>query len=153
MSLYEALVLVHVVMAIVRIGGGIVVVVLGMRAAAEADWARAVSLGRDAQWLGARLFMPASILLLLSGIWAADEGGWDFGDAWITIGFVGIAVSLLAGMLVFVPERARIAAAAAERGPAAPEVQRRIHRLSLFTQLELLVLIVVVWAMVAKPGT
>lgn len=152
MTLYEALLLIHIVMAIVRIGGGLAIVLLGLRAAGQNDWERAVALGGDAQWLALRLFMPASVLLLLSGAWAASEGNWSFGDAWITIGFAAILISLAAGIVVFVPERGRIGALARERGAAAPEVQRRIRRLGLYAQLELLMLIVVVWAMVAKPG-
>lgn len=152
MTLYEWLVLIHIVMAVVWVGGGVTLNILAIRTRRSNDPDRLVALGRDAEWLGMRVFMPASILLLIVGIWAASEGDWEFSQAWISIGFAGYAVSFLAGVLFFGPESGRIAKLVEAEGAASPTVQARLGRLLTFTRIELVVLLVVIWAMVAKPG-
>lgn len=152
MTLYEWLVLVHMVMAVVWVGGGVTLNILAIRTQRSNDADRLVALGRDVEWLGTRVFMPASIVLLIVGIWAASEGNWEFSQAWISIGFAGYAISFLAGILFFGPESGRIAKLVQAEGAASPTVQARLGRLLTFTRIETVILLVVIWAMVAKPG-
>ena len=152
MSLYEFLKFVHVLMAVVWVGGGVAIQVLAFRATRAAkDPVRTASVTGDAEWMGLRIFMPASALLLISGIWAASEGNWDFGAAWISIGFAAFFFSFVLGMAFLGPESGRIKRLVTEHGVDHPEVPRRINRILLFSRIELLVLIVAIWAMVAKP--
>jgi uncharacterized membrane protein len=152
MSLYEFLLFVHVVMAVTWVGGDIAIQVLAIRATRAKDPARTASLTADAEWMGLRVFMPSSILLLIFGIWAASEGNWDFGQAWISIGFAAFLFSFVLGMAFLGPESGRIKKLVQERSYDGPEVQRRIGRVLLFSRIELVVLLVAIWAMVAKPG-
>jgi hypothetical protein len=50
------------------------------------------------------------------------------------------------------PESGRIKKLVRERSYDDPEVQRRIARILLLSRIELVVLLVAIWAMVAKPG-
>ena len=152
MSLYEFLLFVHLLMAVTWVGGGIALQVLAIRATHAKDSARTASLTADAEWMGFRVFMPASILLLIFGIWTASEGNWDFGQAWISIGFGAFLISFFLGMAFLGPESGRIKQLVRERSYEDPELQRRIGRILLFSRIELVVLLVAVWAMVAKPG-
>jgi uncharacterized membrane protein len=152
MTLYEWLVLVHIVMAVVWVGGGATLNILAIRAQRAKDPDRLVALARDVEWVGTRVFTPASIVLLIAGIWAVSEGNWEFSQAWISIGFAGYIASFLAGVLFFGPESGRIAKLAAAEGAASPTVQARLSRLLTFTRIELVILLVVIWAMVTKPG-
>jgi uncharacterized membrane protein len=152
MSLYEFLLFVHILMAVTWVGGGIAIQVLANRATRAKDPVRTAAVSADAEWMGLRVFMPASILLLVSGIWAASEGNWDFGQAWISIGFAAFLFSFFLGMTFLGPESGRIKQLVRERSYEDPEVQRRIGRILLFSRIELVVLLVAIWAMVAKPG-
>jgi uncharacterized membrane protein len=152
MSLYEFLLFVHILMAVMWVGGGIAIQVLAIRATRAKDPVRTAAVSADAEWMGLRVFMPASILLLVSGIWAASEGNWDFGQAWISIGFAAFLFSFFLGMTFLGPESGRIKQLVRERSYQDPEVQRRIGRILLFSRIELVVLLVAIWAMVAKPG-
>ena len=152
MSLYEFLLFVHILMAVTWVGGGIAIQVLAIRATRAKDPVRTAAVSADAEWMGLRVFMPASILLLVSGIWAASEGNWDFGQAWISIGFGAFLFSFFLGMTFLGPESGRIKQLVRERSYEDPEVQRRIGRILLFSRIELVVLLVAIWAMVAKPG-
>lgn len=152
MTLYEFLKFVHVLMAVVWIGGGIAIQVHAFRATRAKDPARVAAVSGDAEWMGLRVFMPASILLIVSGAWAASEGNWDFAEPWISIGFAAFFASFVLGMTFLGPESGRIKKLVTEHGVAHAEVQRRIGRILLFSRLELLVLIIAIWAMVAKPS-
>jgi len=153
MSLYEFLLFVHVLMAVIWVGGDIAIQVLAVRATRAKDPVRTASLTADIEWMGLRVFMPASILLIIFGIWAASEGNWDFGQAWISIGFAAFLFSFFLGMAFLGPESGRIKRLVKDRSFEDPEVLRRIGRILVFSRIELLVLIVAIWAMVAKPGT
>ena len=50
------------------------------------------------------------------------------------------------------PESGRIKALVEERGLDHPEVTQRTRRMLLFSRIQLLILIVAIWAMVTKPG-
>jgi uncharacterized membrane protein len=152
MTLYEFLVFVHVLMAIVWVGGGVAIQVFALRATRSNDSVRVARFSADAEWIGLRVLMPASILLLASGIWAAVEGDWDFGSAWIGIGFAAAIVSFFVGMAFTGPESSRIAKLAEDHGVDHPEVARRVRRITAVSRAELVVLLVAVFAMVVKPG-
>jgi hypothetical protein len=102
--------------------------------------------------MGARVFVPASLLVLLFGILAALEGNWGFGEPWITIGFVAFAFSFVVGVAFLGPQAGRIGRMVATEGPGAPGVEPLMNRVLLVSRVELVVLIVAVWAMVGKPG-
>ena len=87
MTLYEFLVFVHVLMVVVWVGGDVAIQALALRATRAKEPARMAAFSADAEWIGLRVFMPASIVVVIVGIWAAIEGDWDFGQAWISIGF------------------------------------------------------------------
>lgn len=152
MTLYEFLVFVHVLMVVAWVGGGIAIQVLAVRATRAKDAVRTAGLTADAEWIGLRVFMPASVLLLAFGIWAAVEGDWDFGSAWISIGFAAFLFSFFLGMAFLGPESGRVKTLVQERGIDDPEVTRRTNRILLLSRIELLILVVAIWAMVAKPG-
>ena len=152
MTLYEFLVFVHVLMVVAWVGGDIAIQVLAVRAARAKDPVRMAGLTADAEWMGLRVFMPASLMLLAFGIWAGLEGDWDFGAAWISIGFAAFLFSFFLGMAFLGPESGRIKTMIQERGLEDPEVARRTGRILLFSRIELVILIVAIWAMVTKPG-
>lgn len=152
MTLYEFLVFVHVLMVVAWVGGDVAIQALAFRATRANDSARTAAFSADAEWIGLRVFLPASILVVIFGIGAAIEGNWDFGQAWISIGFAAFLFSFFLGMAFLGPESGRLKHLVEERGLDHPEVRRRTARILLFSRIELLILIVAIWAMVAKPG-
>ncbi len=153
MTFYELLVFAHVLMAAIWVGGSVAIQALAIRAVRSSDPQRVVAVASDAEWVGMRIFLPASLVLLGAGIWAAREGDWDFGSGWISIGFAIFIASFFFGAAFAGPESGRIARLTAEHGVAHPDVQRRIRRILALTRIELLAIILAVLVMVAKPGT
>jgi uncharacterized membrane protein len=102
--------------------------------------------------MGTRIYMPASLTVLLFGILAALEANYSFASAWLILGFVGIALTALTGSLYLSPELKRIATIAEQRGFDDPEGRKRLTRLVSIARIDLVVLLLVVVDMVLKPG-
>ena len=151
MSLYELLLFLHVVSAIIWVGAATTYFALELRTDLSGDLDREASQNDDASWLAPRLFIPASVGTLAFGVLAAIKGDWDFGSLWIIIGLTGFGVSFATGIGYFEPEIKKLAAAIERSGTADPEVRRRTASLKMVGRMELAVLYVVVASMVAKP--
>ena len=151
MSLYELLLLLHIIAAIIWVGAATTYFALELRTDLSGDVERESSHNDDADWLAARLFIPASMGTLIFGVLAAIEGDWDFGSLWIIIGLTGFGISFATGIGYFEPEMKKLAAAIERDGGTHPEVRRRMANLKTVGRIELAVLYVVVASMVAKP--
>ena len=150
---YDWLVLLHIVASIVWVGGGFATQVYAERAKRTADPARQASFARDIQWVGSRIFAPASLAVIVVGIvMVLVNPAWDFGQLWITLALVGVAISVITGAVFLGPESGRIGKLIGERGPEDPEVLRRIGRTRVISRIDYVVLLLVVGLMVFKPG-
>lgn len=152
MSTYEILLAVHILAAVIWVGGAFAVNVLVARMQGAGEYAKLLDLGHDFEKLGKKVFMPASIVVLLAGIGLVLEvDGFDFSDFWIAFGLVGIAFSIVVGAGFLGPESGRLGALAETRGPDDPEIQARLRRLATISRIEMGVLILVVLNMAIKP--
>jgi uncharacterized membrane protein len=150
-STYEFLLFAHLLFVVTWVGTDIALQVLSLRVL-RAGPERTVSFTADVEWLGTRLLVPSSLLVILFGVLLASNVGYDFGQTWITLGFVAFALSFIAGAGFLGPETGRISRLAADRGPEDPDVQARIKRVLLVSRIELIILIAVILDMVVKPG-
>jgi uncharacterized membrane protein len=149
MTWFEFLLFVHVAMAVIWVGGGLMLQFVALRASMSGDPTRLPALGKDIEWIGTRVFVPASLLAFVSGILLViDSDVYGFGDDWIVIGLVLYAVTFLAGVLFFGPESGRLSALV-EQG--SPEADARIRRLILLSRFDNLVLFLLVYDMTVKP--
>lgn len=153
MDVNELLLFIHILGAIVWVGGGVTVQFLGSRAVRSADPAVMQRFGSETEWIGMHVFIPASIVVLATGIGLVIEGGSEWEDPFVVVGLIGIAFSIVVGSAFLGPESDRVGKLTAEKGPADPEVKKRISRLINVSRFELLVLVVVVFFMTVKPGT
>jgi uncharacterized membrane protein len=153
MELHEWLRFVHILGAIIWVGSSIVLNAVVTRANRRADSSAAVRLSRDVDWVGPWLIGPSAAVVIGLGIWLVVlEEEWAFSQAWIVLSLVLVGVSMILGIGYFGPEGKRISRMADERGAEDPEVRRRMGRLLGFSQVDVLILLVVLWLMVFKPG-
>lgn len=149
---YTILKVVHVLAAVVWVGGAVTTNILGTRITRAGDDNRLVAFGRDAEWVGTHVYFPSSMVVLLFGILAALRGHDSFTSAWLIIGIVGVALTATTGSSFLGPELKRISAIFEERGASDPEGKRRLARLVKVARVDLAVLLLVVMDMVFKPG-
>ena len=152
MSSYELLLFVHVLAAVVWVGGALSLQVLAIRAERSADGGRVANFATEAEWVGSRVFLPSSIVLLLAGIGLTLEGDWGFTTPWVLLGLIAYGLSALTGSLFLGPESGRIGKMIADVGPQDPDVLARIKRIFLVSRIELVVLLFIVFDMTVKPG-
>jgi hypothetical protein len=103
-----------------------------------------------AQWLSPRLFMPAGITTLLSGITLVAVGRAEFAQTWIILALVGVAVTIALGATQMGPLIGRIHTLLKEEG-SSDAVAPLAHRLALYTRIDLVILLLVLLDMVLKP--
>jgi uncharacterized membrane protein len=146
---YSFLLFVHVSLAIIWIGGGLMMQLFGVRASMSGESARMAAVGEDIEWIANRVFIPASLLAFLTGVLLVIEPDfYGFGDDWIVIGLVLYATTFLAGLLFLGPESGRIGKLNAERSPDAGP---RTLRLIMMSRLDLVLLFLIVYDMTVKP--
>jgi uncharacterized membrane protein len=151
MTYYEVLLFLHVLAAIVWIGGGIAIQFVAVRAEQTRNGPFMQALGESSDWLAKRLFIPSSFATLVLGILLTIEGPWTFDTLWIDLGFVGFAASFLTGILFLKPEGERIGRAIAAHGPESAEARHHIRRIVVVERVQLVILVLVVGAMSIKP--
>jgi uncharacterized membrane protein len=149
-STYQWYLLVHVLMAVVWVGGAHMIQLFASRIVKGGDPVRLAGLAKDAAWVGSHIFAPSSLLIVIFGFLLVEEAdiGYPF---WIIFGLAVFAFSFLSGALFLGPESRRIGKLVDERGADDPEVNRRIKRVLAYARFELLLLVLVVVDMVIKP--
>ena len=153
MTRYELLLFLHILGAIVWFGGGVLLSVLAAQARKSGDPEAVLKLLQESDTVGNKVFFPASLVLLVAGILLVtleDIGDWE--DLWILTGIGGFVVSVFLGIFFYGPTGKKIGAAVEAGGPWDPAVMTLVDRYLLVARLDLLVLLVVVFAMTTKPG-
>lgn len=123
------------------------------RASRAGDASHLAAIMADLEWIGLRIFTPATLVLLGSGIWMiARRAAWSYSQLWVWLSLVIFGASFLAGILFYGPESGRIVRLAETHGPNADEVGNRIRRVLWIFRFEWVAVVAVIWLMVAKPG-
>lgn len=152
MTGYELWTFVHISAAVVWIGGAVVAQVFGILAKRSGDPARSAAFGRDLAFIGPKVFMPSALVVLITGVLLTEDGNWDWSEPFIWLGIVGWAVVAFTAFAYVTRAMGRVGARMAAEGPSA-ELAAQVGRLVLLARVLILVLFVVVFVMVVKPGT
>ena len=148
---YDFWKLLHVLAAIVWVGGALMLNILAALAIRSPLPGRRAEFARDAEKVGMRLFAPTGLLLVIMGFVLVEKGGWGY-HLWVILGLVAYGLSFLTGLLFIGPESGRIGKAIETEGAESPAVAARIDRILLISRIELVILFLVVVDMVLKPG-
>ena len=150
-DLYDWLLLLHIVAAMIWVGGAVMLGATAtrvIRAGDDEDVARFLG---NLRVLGPLVLAPATVAVLGLGIWMVlDSSAWDFGQEWVQL-----ALGLFAGAFVIGAAHQSSAASRADRALERgdhPEARRQLVRWSVGYWLILAFLLAAVWDMVMKPG-
>ena len=151
MTWFELLLFVHVLAAMLWIGGAVAGTVIGQRIRRSDD---AAAMGRFCSAfadVAGPLFGGSSMLVLASGVWmVALEGGPEFSDLWVTIGFVGWLASTVLGATAVGMTWMRIGQRL-QGGASLADVQPLLARAVPLTWLDVAIRTTVVLVMVWRP--
>src|SRR6185295_16646848 len=112
MSTYEFLLFAHLLFVVTWVGTDIGIQVLSFRVLGAGPQ-RTVEFSADIEWLGTRLLIPAALLVVVFGVLLVNNVGFEFGDTWIILGFLGFLFSAGVGSAFLGPETGRISRLAA----------------------------------------
>jgi uncharacterized membrane protein len=149
MDFVSLLKFIHISAAVLWVGGGIAMLLGGLLLARTRPADDQMAHIRTVALLGPRLFMPASLLTLLSGLSLQVAAGWGW-QPFTVLGLIGVAFTAAFGAMVLGPSCERAAKMAQSWGAvSALPMLRRIYRLAAF---DYAVQIGIVFLMVVKPG-
>jgi uncharacterized membrane protein len=141
----------HVLSAVIWVGGGLALTLLVIRTERSGDTNRLLDLGEHADWLGNKVFVPTTFLVLLTGIAMTINGDLDWGQFWIIFGLVAWVTSAAIGVGYIAPKVKRLTAVMMERGPADPEAQTLLRNITLAARIDVAFLLLIVIDMTVKP--
>jgi uncharacterized membrane protein len=151
-TLYDWLLLVHVLAAMVWLGGLVALTAFATHARRSGDREAVARFIRSLRVVGPLVLAPASLLVVVFGsCLVLDSPAWTIGQTWVWLAFALLGAAVLVGALFL--SRTAIAA---ERAVAAGDHDRAARQLGAWSwgiRLLLLLLVIATWDMVFKPGT
>ena len=150
-SWYATFKAVHVGFAVIWIGGGFLLTILGVIAERQNDPAQLAAIAKQAALVGQKLFSPSAGIVLLAGIAMMINTNWGWEHFWITAGLVGFASTFVTGIAVLGPRSHRVDELIRTVGVEAAETQAAIKQLLLIARFDVAVLLLVIVDMVVKP--
>jgi uncharacterized membrane protein len=147
------LVLVHILSAMVWIGGGVVLMVIGIRVRSDPDANAFAQFARLLPYVGLRVLMPAVLLVLITGIWMVlTSAAWKISQLWVLLALGLFAVAFLIGAIYLSRIGLQLARMAGGTGTTTAQAASVLDRWLVGYAAVLVVLLVAVWDMVFKPG-
>jgi hypothetical protein len=108
-------------------------------------------LGRMGGAVSMRLFGPAMLLAVIAGIGMVQVGDLSFGSLWIIWGIVGTVASFVLGGVLTGGTARKLGEQIAKGQIDAAGIAATQKRLLTYAFLNIVLLLSIVWAMVAKP--
>ncbi len=153
MSFEEFLKWIHVLAAVAWVGGSLALLILVARAGSTQDEGLVRGLVKQSDFFGRFVFNIAGILVLAAGVWLVIESPvWDFDQAFVSIGFVGVAIGVALGMGFYPKQWAKLGQAVESESVGSASAASALRTLRTVAAVELAILATVIWAMVVKPG-
>lgn len=153
MTLLTWLKFAHILGAIIWIGGGVMLSLIGTRTRQSEDPHFIREFSQTLSYVGLRVLMPAVIAVLVFGVWMVLAfSAWQFTQLWILLALGAFALAFLIGAVYL----SRIALAM-DKLTAGTDFDLKaardlLSRWIIGYQIVLLILLFAVWDMVFKPG-
>ena len=150
MTTYEFWLFLHILAAMVWIGGAVAIQVFGILTRQAGDPEKSAFFAQNVSKTVMWVIFPSALVVLGAGIALVEEVGYDWDEAFITWGLIlwAVVASIAFGFLgrALGSAGARLAA----EGPS-PELAVRMRNLTYLARALLVILVVIVFLMVAKP--
>jgi uncharacterized membrane protein len=150
--MYDFLLTIHVLAAVIWVGGGLAMHILGRRVLKRGDSTEIYEFSKEINHVALRLYAPTSLILLIAGILLVNEAGYEFDQLWITLAFIGWLFSFVVGIAYYGPQDKRLQKLVAADGPNATGVVANVRQALLVNSIEQAILFLIVIDMTTKPG-
>ena len=146
------LLFVHVLSAMVWLGGGLTLMVAGFRARSSSRPESVAEFARTVPFVGLRILMPSVVLLLVTGVWQVlASSAWSFSQLWVRLALGLFILAFLVGAIYLSRVGIGLARATTDNRLAS-EGAALLNRWLVGYVVVLGLLVVAVWDMIFKPG-
>ena len=146
----DLLLVLHIVGVATWLGANMVQFLSTKRLVAHGGQVAAAWTGMTVLW-GRILYMPAAILVLVTGTWLVLDSEWaEFSHAFVSVGFMVVIIATILGIVVIAKIGERATAAFSAGDDAAGNAE--INRLISWAMLDTVLVVVAIIAMVGKWG-
>jgi uncharacterized membrane protein len=149
---YQAYLSVHILAAVLWVGGAFTIQLLAIRAARPNARLQLGSLASEIEWVGTRVFIPSSLVLVVLGFLLVGKGNWDW-HFWLVFALAVWIASFLSGIAFLGPQSGKLGEDVERYGPDSAQAMARLQRIFVVSRIELVLLILVVLDMALKPGS
>ncbi len=140
----------HVLSAIVWVGGGLLLSIVGSRTRASNDPKAMAEFAQTLAYVGTRVMLPAVVGTLVFGVWMVlMSSDWNFAQFWVLFALGLFVLAFLIGAIYLGRigiQLQRIAGESAANGAAL------LNRWIFGYRLVLALLLIALWDMIFKPG-
>ncbi len=151
-STYQWFLSVHILAAVLWVGGAFTIQLFAIRAVRANEGPRLATLTSEIEWVGTRLFIPSSLILVIFGFLLIHEGNWSY-QFWLVFPIVVWAASFIAGAGFLGPQSGKLSEEIERHGIDSAQARARLGRILTVSRIELLLLLLVVLDMALKPGS
>jgi len=152
MTSYELWLFLHLSAVVVWIGGAVMGQVFGILTQRAKSPVESAAYGRNMAWAATRVFLPSSVVVILTGAALTEDGNWDWSEPFVLVGLLGGIAIAAAAFLYLTPRLGVVGGRIASEGPT-PANLADMNRLVWFARGLILALFVIVLMMVTKLGT
>ena len=150
-TLYDWLLFLHILAAMIWVGGLLTVGALSIRVLRSGGHDAIATFVGHLRVIGPLVFAPAMVAVVGLGTWLVlDTETWRFGQTWLLLALALFAAAVLLGAVF--QSRAAIAAERAASAGDDREAARQLRRWTWGMSLILVLLVAITWDMVVKPG-
>lgn len=150
--MYQLLLFVHIVSAVIWVGGAFAAQALAWMISRSDDPLEMPRFGRRLETLGTYVFMPVAVVLFIAGAWMTVLR-WSFDQPWVAVAIGLWVLSAVAGAVYLGPNAKRAAALFETEGAGSAAARRLVQRMFVVSRLELVSFAVIIVLMVFKPGS
>jgi uncharacterized membrane protein len=153
MNLEALLHLLHIVGAVIWVGGGVMLSVIGARARRNENPQIIGDFAQMLSYVGPRVLTPAVLTVIITGVWlvlASPE--WSFTQLWVILALGAFVIVFVVGAIYLSRIALELERLATRADVSLQATRDVLGRWIVGYQVVLFILLFVLWDMVFKPG-
>jgi uncharacterized membrane protein len=144
--------LAHILGAIIWVGGGIMLSLVGVRARQSEDPSFIREFARMLSYVGLRVLTPAVVAVLVSGVWLVlVDSAWNFAQLWVLFGLGAFILAFLIGAVYLSRIAIQLERLATRTDIDPLAIRDLLGRWIIGYRVILVILLFAVWDMIFKP--
>src|SRR5574337_7974 len=144
---YDVWLFLHISFVVLWIGGAVMAQILGVLTQRARNPVESAAFGRNMAWVGTRVFLPSSAIVILTGAALTSKGHWGWGQPFVLAGLIGGLGIMAVAFGLITPRLGKLGGRMAAEGPS-PALAAEMNRLVWLARGLLAAAFVIIFLMV-----